>query len=49
MALFRQKNVPTIDALVLPDSDYAFVKDGKLVEMPKAEFEAAYEPVPPHG
>ncbi len=43
MALYRAKNVPTVDALELSDGTYAFVKDGKLVSLSKAEFEALYE------
>lgn len=43
MALYKPKNVQAIDALELPDGTYAFVKDGKLVSLPKAEFDALYE------
>lgn len=43
MVLYHTKNPATVDALTLPDGNYVFVKDGKIVSLPKAEFEAQYD------
>lgn len=46
MPLYRLKSVAEFEALVLADGNYTFVTNGKLTTMPKAQFEAMYEPVP---
>ena len=43
MALYKPKNVPTIDAIEGENGQMVFMKDGKLVQMPSAEFQAQYE------
>jgi hypothetical protein len=46
MPQFRQKNTPTIEALILPTGDYVVIKAGAPITIPKAQFEAEFEPVP---
>ena len=43
MANYKPKNVPTIDAIEGENGTMVFMKDGKLVSMPKAEFDTQYE------
>lgn len=47
MPLYRLKTVASFEALTLADGNYAFVTNGKLTSMTKAEFEEKYEPAVP--
>ena len=46
MPLYRPKAVASFEALPAANGDYVFITNGKLTTMPKAEFEAKYEPIP---
>lgn len=42
MVLYELIENPKVDALMLKNGDYLYVKDGEPVTLPKAEFEAKY-------
>jgi hypothetical protein len=47
MPHYRAKISPTVEALPIPETgDYAVIKNGQLVIIKKADFEAEFEPVP---
>ena len=49
MALYQPKVPETVDAILLPDGNYFFVRDGKEVRVPMKDFEAKYVPLPKVG
>lgn len=44
MVLYQLRNPETIEALPLPDGNYAIIRDGKLTTVAKADFEAKFVP-----